>query len=139
MDAPGPTRKRPRVLVVEDEDDIRTVVLRNLELRGYEAHGAASVAEALASCAAAPPDVLVLDINLPDATGWDVLRGLGQSGLPPPRVIAVSAAPPAQRRLAEFEPLTFLPKPFPITALLRAIERATQEDGNEARPDPDSL
>jgi CheY-like chemotaxis protein len=122
----------PEVLVVEDETQLRTILVRNLEHRGYNVREAASVAEALTACTAEMPDVLVLDINLPDATGWDVLRGLIARGGRRPAVIAASAVQPSRERLAEFSPVVFLPKPFPIGALLRAVERAAAEaDGHD--------
>lgn len=112
------------MLVVEDEPALRRIIVRNLEQRGYRVEQADTVAAALGQCDAELPDVLVLDVNLPDATGWDVLRGLAERGPARPAVVALSAAPPTRSRLAEFQPLTFLPKPFPISALLRAVERA---------------
>lgn len=74
-------------------------------------------------------DLIILDINLPDQTGWDVLRTAqrearlsaitiedGTSRLP---VVVLSAVRVSQRRLTEFHPLAYLPKPFPMEALLR--------------------
>jgi len=116
--------RRPRVLVVEDEAPLRHILVLNLARRGYDVAEAATMSAAVDQCAAATPDVVVLDINLPDASGWDVLRGLAARRLPRPAIIATSAVPPARSRLAEFGPLTFLPKPFAIETLLRAVERA---------------
>src|SRR4051812_4601264 len=65
-----------RVLVVEDEPLLRGIIVRNLVSRGYVAHEAASADEALAVCRTEAPELLLLDINLPDRTGWDVLREL---------------------------------------------------------------
>jgi CheY-like chemotaxis protein len=122
-----------RVLVIEDEDPLRRIVMMNLVRRGYtvtEADTVATAREALATAAAlhTPFDVLLLDLNLPDQTGWDVLRGLATSGNgagPPhmPRVIVMTAVHPAQCRLDEFRPDALLIKPFPIDALLRAVAR----------------
>jgi DNA-binding response OmpR family regulator len=66
------------------------------------------------------PDLILLDINLPDRTGWDVLRELRrrQNEIPTIVISAVRANP---SRLAEFHPLAYLPKPFPIEALLRLV------------------
>lgn len=111
------------VLVVEDEEPVRQIILRNLQQRGYRVSEARTVAWAVQSCGRDPPDVLVLDINLPDGSGWDVLRQLQKDGLPRPAVLAISAVPPARKRLQEFGPLQFLPKPFLIDALLRAVGR----------------
>jgi DNA-binding response OmpR family regulator len=124
-----------RVLVVEDEDQLRRILVRNLAQRGYAVREARTVEAAVAICADAPPDVVVLDINLPDASGWDVLRGLAARGLARPRIVAVSAVPPNQKRLAEFCPAAFLLKPFPIDALLRAVARAAPAERDDVRRD----
>jgi CheY-like chemotaxis protein len=115
-----------KVLLVEDEPHLRSVLVKNLTRRGCRVADAATAAEALADCEASPPDVLVLDINLPDATGWDVLRGLKTRGLPQPALVMLSAAPPLPSRLAEFGPTCFLEKPFSIDTFLRAVEQAAQ-------------
>jgi len=125
------------VLVVEDEESVRRTMLRNLERRGYRVDEARTVAWAVDLCTADPPDVIVLDINLPDGTGWDVLRGLAERGLSRPPVVAISAVQPSTKRLAEFGPVAFLPKPFLIDALLRAVERAVRKErGDEALDRP---
>jgi DNA-binding response OmpR family regulator len=120
-------RNHTRVLVVEDEEHLRRILVRNLEQAGYQVQSAATAAAALPLCQDSKPDVIVLDINLPDATGWDVLRGIAARELPRPGVVVLSAVPPVHTRLIEFGPLTFLQKPFPIQALLRAVERAAEE------------
>jgi DNA-binding response OmpR family regulator len=109
-----------RVLVVEDEAPLRAIVHRNLERRGIEVTDAATVAEALAAARHSAPDLLLLDINLPDRSGWDLLRDLRQSGpVPPTVVISAVRVPPA--RLREFAVLAYLPKPFPLDALVRLV------------------
>ncbi|SRR5579885_1191616 len=110
-----------RVLVVEDEDLLRGIIVRNLASRGCAVREAASGAEALAALRAAPADLLLLDIDLPDRTGWDVLRELAAAGQQVPTVV-LSAVRVSPARLAEFRPLAYLRKPFPIEALLRLLE-----------------
>jgi DNA-binding response OmpR family regulator len=72
------------------------------------------------------PDALVLDVNLPDMTGWDVLRRLGAADRARLPAIVVSAAPISQKRIDEFKPFRALTKPFPIDALVRALEAAKE-------------
>lgn len=115
----------PAVLVVEDETPLRRILLLSLARRGYTVAEADSVATAIEALEAfaRPFDVIVLDINLPDQTGWDVLRYLRERDIAPPRVIVMTAVRPAQCRLEEFHPVALLLKPFPIEALVRLIER----------------
>jgi DNA-binding response OmpR family regulator len=121
----GPAGHEPRfrrVLLVEDEVALRKVVARILASRGVEVSEAGTAAEAIRATAAACPDLVLLDINLPDQTGWDVLRELKRRGTAVPTII-VSAVRVSQRRLDEFQPLAYLPTPFPIEALLRLVFR----------------
>lgn len=118
---------RGAVLVVEDEGMLRTVITKNLAARGYRTVGAASADEAILRLRGAPVEVLVLDINLPDGTGWDVLRAVADEHLARPEVIVLSAVHPSQGRLREFGPLAFVEKPFPIESLLRAVARAAKQ------------
>jgi DNA-binding response OmpR family regulator len=110
-----------RILVIEDEAILRRVIVRNLTSRGLTAYEAGSATEAVAVAMAERPDLLLLDINLPDRTGWDVLRELRERGVSLPTVV-VSAVRVSQRRLDEFQPLAYLPKPFPLEALLRIVD-----------------
>jgi DNA-binding response OmpR family regulator len=109
-----------RVLVVEDEIALRRIVARNLTSRGVDVREAGTAGEAVQAVSADRPDLLLLDINLPDQTGWDVLRELKRRGNEVPTIV-VSAVRVNQSRLDEFHPLAYLPKPFPIDALLRLV------------------
>jgi CheY-like chemotaxis protein len=109
-----------RVLLVEDEVTLRRIVARNLTSRGVQVREAGTAGEAVQSVVAEPPDLLLLDINLPDQTGWEVLRELKRRGSEVPTIV-VSAVRVNQRRLEEFHPVAYLPKPFPIDALLRLV------------------
>jgi two-component system phosphate regulon response regulator PhoB len=62
------------VLIVDDEPDLRTLLDFNLKQAGYETAHAGSGAEALARARALKPQVIVLDLNLPDVSGTDVCR-----------------------------------------------------------------
>jgi CheY-like chemotaxis protein len=109
-----------RVLLVEDEAPLRMIIRRNLEVRGVVVAEASNAAEALDAVQASVPDLLILDINLPDRTGWDVLRQLRQAHrLPTTAVVSAVRVPP--ERLREFGVAAYLPKPFPIEALARLV------------------
>jgi DNA-binding response OmpR family regulator len=112
------------VLLVEDDVALADVMVRNLRARGHDVLQAGTAEGALLSMANTWPEALVLDINLPDDTGWEVLRRLSAENRQRLNVIVISAAPVSQRRVAEFKPAHVLLKPFPLDALARAIANA---------------
>jgi DNA-binding response OmpR family regulator len=139
-----------RILIVEDELALRRVITLNLVRRGYTVAEADTVVTADEACAASeePFDLILLDINLPDQTGWDVLRNLQECGTSAsassapadplrtryrsaPQVIVMTAVRPQQSRLDEFYPAAVLLKPFPIAALLQLIERVLEHTPTE--------
>ena len=65
-----------RVLVIDDEPQILRALRINLSVRGYEVITAATGAEALRAAAEHQPDVVILDLGLPDMSGIEVLAGL---------------------------------------------------------------
>jgi CheY-like chemotaxis protein len=65
-----------RVLVVDDEPQIRRALAINLRARGYQVDLAATGEEALNAVAGQPPDVIVLDLGLPGISGLEVIQGL---------------------------------------------------------------
>jgi CheY-like chemotaxis protein len=73
----------PTVLVVEDERDIREVLRRYLERAGLSVLTTGTGAEAIRLLTSAPPDLVLLDLGLPDVDGTDVLREIHAAGRPP--------------------------------------------------------
>jgi DNA-binding response OmpR family regulator len=116
------------VLLVEDEATLRGIIARNLVARGHRVVEADSAREALARLTEDEPDLMLLDINLPDRSGWDVLREMRRQGKNVP-VVIVSAVHVSQERLDEFRPLAFLPKPFALEALLSIVATARPKEG----------
>ena len=126
-----------RVLLVEDDLTLATIVSRHLRARGHEARVAASAEEAESTLRSGyRPTIVLLDINLPGDSGWSFLRagGLGLAGNPPVFVVSATAVPAA--RLREFNCAGFLPKPFAVPTLLEIVERHHSEakDGDTSTP-----
>lgn len=137
-EADGP-RARPRVLVVDDESDIRLLVVRVLRDKGYEVLEAAQGAEALRMVQAQLPDLLVLDAMLPEIHGFDVCRRIKNS----PRyrhipVIMISAIYRGWRFAADLKKSygvdCFLEKPFKIGELVERVGQLLA--GQPAAPPP---
>ncbi|MDQ6907114.1 MAG: response regulator [Chloroflexota bacterium] len=108
------------VLLVEDETPLRTIIARNLVQRGHRLIAVDSVGDAIAEMTTRLPDVVLLDVNLPDGTGWEVLRWL-RAVHHHVAVIVYSAVPPSTKRIAEFRPDAVLMKPFPMDSLVELI------------------
>jgi two-component system response regulator MprA len=103
----------------EDDDELRDVLRAALERAGYRVRMTASGAEAVAAFSAEPPDVLVLDIGLPDADGRDVCQALRARGVTSP-VLFLTARDALTDRLSGFHAGgdDYLTKPFAVAELL---------------------
>ena len=109
------------ILLVEDEAPIADVLVRTLRANGHDVRLATSGRGALFAITERVPELLLLDINLPDLTGWEVLRRLSPVDRERIPVVVFSASPLAPSRLEEFKPAAVLIKPFPMQALLRLV------------------
>lgn len=88
---PGPVAGR--ILIIEDDPDVGGLLRAFLEQEGYEAEMATTAEQAISSIQAAPPDLITLDLKLPDADGWSVLERLRAAGVSVPPVVVVSILP----------------------------------------------
>ncbi|HLZ31573.1 MAG TPA: response regulator [Chloroflexota bacterium] len=125
------------VLLVEDEATFRRVIARNLSGRGLLVREVGTADEAVALSTADRPDLMLLDINLPDRSGWDVMRELRRQGIDVPTIV-VSAVRVSQSRLEEFHPMAYLPKPFPLEALLRLVFKTSSGEPRGPTENPDT-
>jgi DNA-binding response OmpR family regulator len=119
-----PTDEKPpkRILVVDDERDVRTLVAHILVDQGYEVDQAGDGREALDKIQASRPDLVVLDLMMPDVDGWQVLREL-QALEVRPRVVVLSAFGDA-KRVTDAGAVGFLAKPFRFAQLVDTCQRA---------------
>jgi DNA-binding response OmpR family regulator len=115
------------VLIVEDETALADIIARSLRARGHVVRVEPTAEGALEAIGSAAPQVLLLDVNLPDMTGWDVLRQLDAEQRQRLAVIVVSAGPISQKRIEEFQPERHLEKPFPMDALVRILDNLGPE------------
>ena len=116
------------VLIVEDDESLRRIVARHLRGRGYGVAEAATAEDATAAMDdGLRPAVVILDVNLPGDTGWDLLRGSALQAAGSPPVVIASAGAVSPKRLAEFRCAGWLPKPYPLETLVDTIERLTVE------------
>jgi two-component system KDP operon response regulator KdpE len=120
-----------RVLVVEDEAGLRRALAINLRARRYEVPVAATGAAALSSAASSPPDVVVLDLGLPDMDGTEVIRGLRGWTQAPIIVLSARAGQGDKVDALDAGADDYVTKPFgmdELLARLRAALRRTPAD-----------
>jgi DNA-binding response OmpR family regulator len=122
----NPESRSMAILLIEDEPHLRRGLVKSLAARGHTVREAGTYREGVDAAMASRPDLLVLDVNLPDGTGWDVLRDLRTYALAVPAIV-LSAAPPSAIRVREFKPVGVLYKPFPIDALIRLVSLADRQ------------
>lgn len=111
-----------RLLIVEDDTDVRDLLIELCEDEGYDVDGAGSVASATVALRARRYDLVVLDLWLPDGSGTAVLRALRRVGSEMP-VIVCSGRPDAVLRTRMFEAGAdaVLEKPFSCNELVARV------------------
>jgi two-component system KDP operon response regulator KdpE len=122
------------VLIVEDDATLAHALARNLTARGYVIRSAGTVEEALSALQERTPGIVLLDIDLPDGSGWEVLRALRAAGHADVGVIVMSALPPNPRLLEEMGCVAGLEKPFPMDSLLRLVSQTCVPPDVEIHP-----
>lgn len=108
------------ILIVEDDAALRRELARSLAAVGYLVFEAGTFREATEQMALKPA-LLILDLTLPDASGWEVAAWLESLTTPAP-IVLISGGTPDATHLARFHPVAFLPKPFGVDELLAAVE-----------------
>jgi two-component system, OmpR family, KDP operon response regulator KdpE len=108
---------RPRVLVVDDDESIRRFLDIALRVRGYEVFEAAGARAALAAVSAVRPDVVILDLGLPDGDGVDVTKQLRAADHASILVLSVRDQEEDKVAALEAGAEDYLTKPFGIEEL----------------------
>ncbi len=125
--AAGPV---PRVLVVDDEENISYLVGSALRMAGCEVDTAATGAEALERAEAARPDAIVLDVMLPDIDGFEVLRKLRGRGIPAPVLFLTARSDTADRvRGLTSGGDDYIVKPFALEELVARVQVSLRRQG----------
>ena len=121
------SRDKARLLVVDDEDMIRSVIHTALTLRGYRITEAANGFEALEKFQKTSPpfDLVLMDIGLPDIDGWTVLEKM-RALRPGVQVLMISGdtANEQVQRYATDAGVMFLAKPYANDDLMKAVHKA---------------
>jgi DNA-binding response OmpR family regulator len=113
------------ILVVDDEPDIVLMIRTILRSAGYEVMTAGSVREADQVLSAEEPDLVLLDIRLPDGEGWEILERLVEEGRHerlPVVMISAHSTPSTAVRALESGARAYIVKPFTADQLIGTID-----------------
>ena len=113
-----------RILVVDDESDIRELMRLTVALEGHVAEVASDGQEALEMVRSSPPDLVLLDIRMPGLDGWGFLEHAKDEGLlerVPVVAVSAHADPKTAERAIELGCSEFIEKPFSTTKLRELI------------------
>jgi two-component system, OmpR family, KDP operon response regulator KdpE len=127
--------KKERVLVVDDEASIRLALTRALSARGYEVEAAVDGQEALAIFESFSPDLVVLDLNMPELDGFGVCKKLRTWSSVPIIVLSVREDESDKVEALDLGADDYLTKPFGIDELLARV-RAQLRRTKDARETP---
>ncbi|MBM7062164.1 response regulator [Pseudomonas sp. UL073] len=129
------TSNQPTILVIDDEPQIRKFLRISLSAQQYRVLEAANGAEGLAQAALAKPDLLVLDLGLPDMDGQQVLSELRQWSQVPVLVLSVRASEGEKVLALDGGANDYVTKPFGIQEFLARVRvLLRQADGGEQAP-----
>ncbi|QCR36762.1 two-component system response regulator KdpE [Nissabacter sp. SGAir0207] len=125
-----------QILIVEDENEIRRFVRTALEVEGWRVHDAGTLQRGLIEAATRKPDLIILDLGLPDGDGLDFIHDLRQwSAIP---VIVLSARSEEAEKIAALDAGAddYLSKPFGVGELLAraraSLRRHNGHGGNDS-------
>jgi len=112
---------KPRILVVDDDVPILTLMRNLLREFGFEAVVAGTGAEALAAARAQTPDLVLLDFNMPEMSGSEVIRALRRDHSEHLPILILSGEPMAPKEVADLGANGAVQKPFDVPELMQQI------------------
>ena len=125
-----------RILVVDDEPPLRRTLAIGLRARGYDVDTAADGREALATAHATPPDLVLLDLGLPDLDGVEVIRRLRDHSEVPIVVLSARAGSPDKVGALDAGADDYVTKPFGVEELLARLRAVLRRRPDAPSPEP---
>jgi two-component system OmpR family response regulator len=134
MESGKRSARRPnRILVVEDEPEVRALLSMTLELAGYEVDAAPDGHDALLQLQHSKPDLILLDLMLPGMDGWQVIDAIRSTpSTRDLRIVAISARFGLLSAFAR-DVQAFVPKPFDTEVFLDILDEVLRQEMIPAR------
>lgn len=123
-----------KVLLVEDDRELRALMQSSLAVEGFQVRSAVSLSEARALLAHDPPELLILDLGLPDGDGAELVRELRRSSALPILVVSARHLEAQKVALLDAGADDYLSKPFGVAELLARMRVALRHRGTTLEP-----
>jgi CheY-like chemotaxis protein len=114
---------RPRILIIDDDPQVRDFLGTAVERLGYERHQAADGVQGLMLLAQHRYALLIIDLRMPKITGWEILEAVSRREYRPPMVLISEFITGKDKALARRAGVALLRKPLSVARLKRAIEK----------------
>jgi CheY-like chemotaxis protein len=127
---------RPRILIIDDDPQVRDFVGAAVESLGYESHHAADGVQGLMLFAHHRYALLIIDLRMPKLTGWEILEAVSRREYRPPMVVISEVISAKDKALARRAGVAVLRKPLSLVRLKRAIEEGLAEQQRDTPRKP---
>lgn len=118
----GKSQSMNKILVVDDEIEICLLVTRYLKKMGFEASYALSISEAVSKISRISYDLLFVDLNLADGSGYDLIHSLQESNVSA-KIIIISAYDSERQKALQKGAALFMAKPFTKKSISESLEK----------------
>jgi DNA-binding response OmpR family regulator len=118
----GKSQSMNKVLVVDDEIEICLLVTRYLKKMGFDASYALSISEAVSKISRISYDLLFVDLNLADGSGYDLINSLQESNVSA-KIIIISAYDSERQKALQKGAALFMAKPFTKKSISESLEK----------------
>src|SRR5579862_2200251 len=127
---------KPLILLIEDDDQIRRFLRASLAAEGYRLQESPTAEDGLAQAASRQPDLILLDLGLPDRDGLEVIRGVRHYSQVP--IVVLSARGQERDKIAALDlgADDYVPKPFAVGELLARIRAALRRSSAAVQDGP---
>jgi len=125
----------PRILVIDDEPQIRKFMRISLAANGYEVAEAETAAQGIAAARALAPDLIILDLGLPDLDGQEVISAVREGGDVPILVLSVRAQELDKVEALDRGANDYVVKPFGIAELMARVRAVLRQRAPRDNPD----
>lgn len=120
----------PRILIIDDEPEMVRGLEDNLRFEGYQTLAATNGKDGLGLALREAPDLILLDIMMPEMSGWDVCRALRQKGIDVPVIMLTARGEEVDRVLGlELGADDYVTKPFSLRELLARVRAVLRRPG----------